>query len=100
MKQKRFTADYPGTEAAGSGSQDCRPVSPGGHYATDILSLEGQVRRHEGFRRQTAEGVGSREPQAQAAFGGDATGKVGSEGTRGKALVGTAQRCRVARYLV
>lgn len=69
-------ADHPGTEAGGSWGQDRGPVPSRGDLSTDILALEGQARWHEGFRRQTAAGVGSRpeesvlEPQAQAALGG------------------------------
>ena len=56
MKRKRFyrRADHRGVEAGRGRSQDRTTVPPGGYHATDVLSLESQVRRHEGFRRQTA----------------------------------------------
>ena len=65
-----------------------------------FLSLESQVQRHEGLRRQAIVGAGDRESQAQAALRSGAAGQGGSEGTLGNKLVRPAQRRQAARYLV
>src|SRR5690606_9684309 len=61
----------------------------------DLLSLEGQVQRHERVRRNEAEDAGGREPAAEEAAGGVDAGRLGAEGSFGKKLIGPAAR-RVA----
>lgn len=50
------------------------------HVGSDLLCLEGQVRRHGCFRCEAAEGLGGRECQAEAALGGGDAGSGGVEG--------------------
>ena len=68
------------------------------HHGTDLLPLEGEVRRDGQRRSQEAEATGGREPEAEACGGRSNVGQPGSERRSFKKLVEPAGLRAAARY--
>src|ERR1700730_8791441 len=92
-------ADHRGP--AGAGGRDCdgRGLPQARGQLSDLLQVEGQVRRSRGVRGETTAGAGGRERSAEADACGDHAGQCRVEGSAGKKVVTPAARREAARYL-
>ena len=91
-EQVQRRADHRRAARIGSREPDGGGLSAARDQRADLLSVEGEVRRHDGVGRHEAEGAGGREPAAQEAAGGINAGCVGAEGSSRKKLIGPAAR--------
>src|SRR5258708_17252485 len=80
-------ADHRDPAGAGGGGGGDGAVPQARREFTDVLQVEGQVRRPGPVGSEASKGAGGRERQAQADAGGGHARQPGAEGSAGKKMV-------------